>query len=168
MPARREQEEETVQADMLPVMNVMFLLIPALLLAMEFASMAQIPIGVPKVTGLPASQPATPTQPALDFKVVIARDGFETNASGSDSGRIPLTAGDHDFTALAKVARGFKQSYPSEVTVKISAEGDIPMHVLVRTIDVLRGDSCKMNPIVHGEEPSDSCLFWSPVIESVG
>lgn len=168
MPARREQEEETVQADMLPVMNVMFLLIPALLLAMEFASMAQIPVGVPKFTGLPAAQPTTPTQPTLDFKVVIGRDGFATSASGSESGRIPLAAGSHDFTALAKVARDLKIGYPEEVTVKISAEGDVPMHVLVQTIDALRGQSCKLAGYKQGEQPGDGCLFWSPVIESVG
>ena len=81
MSARREEEEETVQADMLPVMNVMFLLIPALLLAMEFASMAQIPIQTPKFTGLPSTTPPTAPKQQLEFKVIIGSDGFETVAS---------------------------------------------------------------------------------------
>ena len=37
---RKKMEEEEIQANLLPVMNIMFLLIPALLMAMEFASMA--------------------------------------------------------------------------------------------------------------------------------
>lgn len=167
MSARRQEEEETVQADMLPVMNVMFLLIPALLLAMEFASMAQIPVLTPKFTGLTSSTPTAHT-PALGFKVIIGSDGFETVASGSKGGRIPLAGAGHDFAALAKVARDLKASFPDEATVTITAEGDIPMHVLVGTIDALRGESCKLAGYVQGERPDPDCLFWSPVIESVG
>ena len=39
---RSQDMGTTVEADLLPVLNIMFLLIPALLLAMEFASMASI------------------------------------------------------------------------------------------------------------------------------
>lgn len=168
MSARREEEEETVQADMLPVMNVMFLLIPALLLAMEFASMAQIPIQTPKFTGLPSTTPPTAPKQQLEFKVIIGSDGFETVASGSKGARIPLAGAGHDFAALTKVARDLKAGFPEEGTVTISAEGDIPMHVLVRTIDALRGESCRLAGYAQGEKPDASCLFWSPVIESVG
>ena len=165
MSARREEEEETVQADMLPVMNVMFLLIPALLLAMEFASMAQIPIQTPRFTGLPST---TAPKQQLEFKVIIGSDGFETVASGSKGARIPLAGAGHDFAALTKVARDLKAGFPEEGTVTISAEGDIPMHVLVRTIDALRGESCRLAGYAQGEKPDAGCLFWSPVIESVG
>ena len=47
MGKKRYQEDEIV-ADLLPVLNIMFLLIPALLLAMEFASMASINVSPPK------------------------------------------------------------------------------------------------------------------------
>lgn len=169
MSVRREpQEEETVQADMLPVMNVMFLLIPALLLAMEFASMAQISISPPKFSGLPAGATSPPQVRPLDLKVVIGRDGFEARSDAAEAQRIPLAGDGHDFAALAKLARDLKASYPEEARVTISAEGDIPMRVLVQTIDVLRGESCKLAGYAKGEEPSPGCLFWSPVIESLG
>ena len=74
----------------------------------------------------------------------------------------------HDYAALTAAARDLKQRFPAESTVTITAEGDVPMDVLVRTLDALRGDSCKLGGYIHGEQPGDACLFWSPVIESVG
>ncbi|WAS97706.1 biopolymer transporter ExbD [Nannocystis punicea] len=170
MPTRKPTEEETVNADLLPVMNVMFLLIPALLLAMEFASMAQISIAVPRSISSPTSQPQNPTQPELGFKVTIGRDGFRTRSGGGDAGpgTIPMSGGDYDYAALAAAARDLKHLFPAESTVTITAEGDVPMDVLVRTIDVLRGDRCKLGGYTRGEQPGEECMFWSPVIESVG
>ena len=46
--ARKKFEEEEIEANLLPVMNVMFLMIPALLMAMEFAQMASINVSPPK------------------------------------------------------------------------------------------------------------------------
>nr|WP_276600484.1 MULTISPECIES: biopolymer transporter ExbD [unclassified Nannocystis] len=170
VPTRKPPEEETVQADLLPVMNVMFLLIPALLLAMEFASMAQISVAVPRTVSTVDSQPKNPTQPELGFKVTIGRDGFRTRSGGADAGpgTIPLSSGDYDYAGLAAAARDLKHLFPAESTVTITAEGDVPMDVLVRTIDVLRGDHCRLGKYARGEQPGDECLFWSPVIESVG
>lgn len=170
MSKRRPDDEEPVQADLLPVMNVMFLLIPALLLAMEFASMAQISIGVPRLVSNPNPQAAKPPAPELEFKVTIGRDGFHTRVSGAPAGpgTIPLAGQGYDFAALAAAARDLKQSFPDESTVTISAEGDVPMHVLVQTIDTLRGDRCQLAGWTRGERPGDTCLFWTPVIESVG
>lgn len=161
-------EEATVEADMLPVMNVMFLLIPALLLAMEFASMATIPVTAPRLTSNVTADSPPPTTPALEFKVMIGRDGFEATTRGGEKVRIPLSGSDHDYTALGDAARRLKLVFPTESAVTVTAESDIPMSTLVRTIDTLRGDDCKMAGWARGEQPGADCLFWSPVIESVG
>lgn len=166
--SKRKPEEATVQADLLPVMNIMFLLIPALLLAMEFASMAQIQVAVPRHVSQSTAQPSPPTTPEFEFKVAIGRDGFQTRSGGADvgPGTIPRVGDDYDWAALASAARDLKRLFPAESTVKVTAEGDVPMDVLVRTLDVLRGDGCKL--AASGEAPADACLFWTPVIESVG
>lgn len=168
--SKRKPEEAAVEADLLPVMNIMFLLIPALLLAMEFASMAQIQVAVPRHVSAPTAQPSAPTAPEFEFKVAIGRDGFHTRAGGAELGAaaIPRLGDDYDWAALAATARHLKQRFPAESTVKITAEGDVPMDVLVRTLDVLRGDGCKLGAWSRGEAPEDACLFWTPVIESVG
>lgn len=166
MTKPRPEQEEPVQADLLPVMNVMFLLIPALLLAMEFASMASINVHPASVASNPSADPVVPAKPALEFRVMIGSDGFEAGPERGQSSRIPLAGGTHDFAALAAYARDLKAAYPDESTVTISAEGDISMDLLVRTLDVLRGDTCKLAGYARGERPDPDCLFWSPVIAS--
>ena len=168
--SKRRPEEEPVNADLLPVMNIMFLLIPALLLAMEFASMAQISIHVPRFADLPSADAVPVKHHDLDFRVIIGSDGFHARSGGADldAGKIPLRGDGHDYAALTAAARDLKRLFPTEITVKITAEGDVPMDVLVRTIDALRGDHCKLGAWTRGEQPGDECLFWSPVIESVG
>lgn len=161
-------EEQQVEADLLPVMNVMFLLIPALLLAMEFASMATIPVSPPRLSNNVVGQPTPPPGERLEFKVMIARDGFQTSTSGTTAARIPLDGSEYDYAALTAAARQLKHGFPSENGVTITAEGDVPMDVLVRTLDALRGDGCKLSGYLKGEQPDAACLFWSPVIESVG
>ena len=46
--ARKKFEEKVVEADLIPVLNIMFLLIPALLLAMEVAKFSAITVSPPK------------------------------------------------------------------------------------------------------------------------
>ena len=52
MPRRRFSDEDASvgEANVLPIMNIMLLLVPALLLAMEVASMAAVPSSVFTVT----------------------------------------------------------------------------------------------------------------------
>lgn len=168
MSKTHREPDEPVQADLLPVMNVMFLLIPALLLAMEFASMAQIAVRPPGAAAHRSPDPIEVPKPALEFKVQIARDGFSAGPERGQSTQIPLASGEHDFAALARYARDLKAAYPDEAAVTVTAEGDVSMDLLVRTLDVLRGDQCKLAGYARGEAPGPDCLFWSPLISSHG
>jgi biopolymer transport protein ExbD len=159
--------DETVQADLLPVMNIMFLLIPALLLAMEFASMAAISVSPPKMcASCGEPDPDKPVVKPLAFKVMIRSDGFVASTQGANMPEIPLKSGELDYDALASTSRTLKSAHPDEVSVTVSAEGDVPMDKLIRTLDTLRGDGCKLAPVAQGEQPGAQCMFFSPVIES--
>lgn len=159
--------DAVVQADLLPVMNIMFLLIPALLMAMEFASMAEINVSPPKMcASCGESDPNKPTEKPLAFKVMIRSDGFVASTQSGGSSEIPLRGGELDFAALADTTRTLKSAHPDEVTVTVTAENDVPMDKLVRTLDTLRGDGCKLAGVRNGEMPSTQCMFYSPVIES--
>lgn len=157
--------DAVVQADLLPVMNIMFLLIPALLLAMEFASMAQIQVSPPRIGGEPTAT-NVPNTPKLEYKVMIRSDGFAPATTTGPLTAIPLRSGELDFEALAATSRALKASHPHEVSVTVSAENDVSMDKLVRTLDTLRGDGCKLGGVQKGEEPGAQCLFFAPVIES--
>jgi hypothetical protein len=185
MPRRpRNPEEVTIsEANVLPVMNIMFLLIPALLLAMEVASMAAVAISPPKHTNAPNTdkQPPDDTK-RLELKVFILSDGFRVSSAaqqqGAEVGKAqdsraptialakPNAAADdydrYDYAALGAIALDFKSAYPTETVVTVSAENDIPAQVLIETLDALRGWDCKLGQLKADDEIPEACMFFRP------
>jgi biopolymer transport protein ExbD len=168
--ARKHKEEDEAEANLLPVMNVMFLLIPALLLAMEIAPFTAVPVQAPKFSDL-ADATSTPTQEPLRLRVHVRQDGFTARYGTSpDSERtidIPLgTDGDHDYAALEGRAAELKALFPDDVTVNISAENNIGYGTLVQSLDALRGRECSLDGALHGESAPGDCYFWSPIVQN--
>lgn len=165
MARKQSLRELVVPADLLPVMNIMFLLIPALLLAMEFASMAEIAISPPKMCGGCNTTDKEPPVP-LQLRVAIRSDGFALSSGSATTQEIGLRDGGLDHAALAVTAKELKVSHPDEVRVTVTAENDVPMARLVETLDTLRGDGCKLGGLARGEAPGPACMFYEVVIES--
>ncbi len=165
---RSKDGAEEIKADLLPVMNIMFLLIPALLVAMEFASMASVVVSPPNMCGGCSAAAKPPSEP-IHFEVEIREDGFKATASGAMLGElIPLQNGAHDFAALAERTRTLKHTHPDEARVTVTAESRVHMQTLVQTLDTLRGDECRLAGVAKGEAPSAQCLFWQVTISSLG
>ncbi len=157
--------ETVIEADLLPVLNIMFLLIPALLLAMEFASMASIDVSPPRMCASCGRSDAVTER--FELTVEIRSDGFQARVNGSDSGEpIPLRGGAHDFAALAVAAKEMKAAHPDKVDVTVRAESAVHMQTLVSTLDTLRGEKCTLAGMRNGEEAPTSCLFWQAVVAS--
>ncbi len=155
-----------VEADLLPVLNIMFLLIPALLLAMEFASMASIDVSPPRMCVSCDTKPTTTTE-VFKLTVEIRTDGFQAEVNGSASGeQIPLIDGKHDFAALAAAAKEMKLAHPETTDVTLKAESAVQLQTLVQTMDTLRGDDCKLAGVRKGEDVPADCMFWRPSVES--
>lgn len=174
------------EANVLPVMNIMFLLIPALLLAMEVASMASIVVSPPKFSPNAAGEPTDPPKAALDLKVFIRADGYAVTHAGQQEGAevgrdtdtsrptIPLARGDvdasdydrYDYAALEAMASELIERNEHESRVTISAEGDVPIQVLVSTMDALRGTDCELLGFMPGDDRPEGCLFYEPIVES--
>jgi len=162
-----------VEANLLPVMNIMFLLIPALLMAMEFASMAGIQVSAPEHW---ASR-ETHVEPSeeMEVTVTVAKDGITVKAVSAmlrqglvevreaPPSKVARTGdgdGDYDFAALTALASQLKASSPETSTVILRAEGDVHLQTLVETMDALRGPGCSM----AGE--GAECLLWRPVLRA--
>jgi len=88
--ARKKSDDdvEVEEANVLPVMNIMFLLIPALLLAMEVASMAAIAVSPPKFSAAPSDkkEQEKDKKKQLKLKVFIMEDGFRISAADQQEG----------------------------------------------------------------------------------
>jgi biopolymer transport protein ExbD len=186
--ARRKSkvDDKPVEANLIPIMNIMFLLIPALLLAMEIASMSAIVVQPPKVSAMSdkKQEEEKDQKKPLNLKVFIMEDGFRVSADnqqqGADAGAsqdsskptiplaksgTPLEEYDRwDYAALEAEAKKYKALFRNETVVTISAENNIPMQALVQTMDAMRGTECKLMKALQGEEIPEECLFWSPIL----
>jgi biopolymer transport protein ExbD len=186
MPKSRFEEEE-IEANLLPVMNIMLLMIPALLLAMEIARMAAISVSPPKFAATADQKQEEKKEKPLNLKVFIMEDGYRVSASGQQAGAeagksadsgaptIPLakpgtTLDDFDrfdYPALEAEAKKYKDLFPHETVVTISAENSIPMQVLIKTMDAMRGQDCKLiGAMRDGEEVPPECMFWQAIVEA--
>lgn len=167
---RKRKGDDEVEANLLPVMNVMFLLIPALLLAMEIAPFTAVPVQAPKFSDL-ADASQSPTKEPLRLRVHVRQDGFTARyGSSPDSERtidIPLgTNGGHDYAALEERAAELKARFPDDAIVNISAENGIEYGTLVQSLDALRGLECSLEGAYFGEREPEGCYFWSPIVQS--
>ena len=88
MARKKHEEIEVEEANVLPVMNIMFLLIPALLLAMEVASMAAISVSPPKFSAAPSEkkEQEKKDEKQLKLKIFIMEDGFRVSAADQQEG----------------------------------------------------------------------------------
>ena len=186
---KKNAEEGEVEANLIPVMNVMFLLIPALLLAMEVARFAAINVSPPKFAAQSEQkeEDKKKDEKPLNLKVFVMSDGYRVSASGQQAGAeggksadsnkptIPLAKPGsdlkdfdrYDYAALEAKAQEYKRLFPHETVVTISAENDIPLQAIIKTMDALRGGECKlMNAVSGNEEVPAECLFWSPIVEA--
>lgn len=180
-------EEEEIEANLLPVMNIMLLLIPALLLAMEIARMAAIAVSPPKFAATADQKQDEKQEKPLNLKVFIMEDGYRVSASGQQAGAEAGKAADsgaptipllkpgtpledfdrYDYAALGAEAKKYKDLFPHESVVTISAENSIPMQVLINTMDNMRGSECKlMGAMTAGEEVPAECMFWQAIVEA--
>lgn len=167
--AKKHNQEGEVEANLLPVMNVMFLLIPALLLAMEVAPFTSIVVQTPKFCNLGAPGDE-PTHEPLRLKVIVREDGFTARyGSSPESERkidIPLgTDGQHDYLALEERAAELKTKFPEDAMVTITAERNIDYGTLVQSMDALRGSECSLKGALFGEAAPPECYFWSVIVD---
>lgn len=175
------------ETNLLPVMNIMLLMIPALLLAMEVARLSAIAVSPPKFAATADQKQEEKKDKPLNLKVFIMEDGYRVSASGQQAGAeagksadsaaptIPLAKPGtgledfdrYDYLRLEQEARKFKDLFPHETVVTISAENSIPMQVLVTTMDALRGGECKLlGAMTSGEEVPPECMFWQAIVEA--
>ena len=164
MARKRREASSSMDSALLPIMNIMLLMIPALLLAMEVARLAAIAVVPPRVG--PGVESDTTTPPEAPLRVFVAEDGFVVAVGEAPGERIPLanpTAAPgqpegYDFAALEARARRIKDVHPTG-HLQLDAEGSIPLQTLVATMDSLRGSDCRLSELRADEAPGPECLY---------
>lgn len=156
-------DDEPLDLDVTPFLNIMFMLILSILAMTAWTQLAMLNVQAPQISGgggggggvAPVDAPST-----LNLTVFILADGFNIGASGatldgnsenrtgeplivktqktSASGKVSI---DYDYTRLQQKLIEIKRSFPDEETMIVSADGNIPYEVIVRVMDAARKSS---------------------------
>jgi biopolymer transport protein ExbD len=162
--ARKKQDNDYKEPDMLVIMNLMVCLIPLLLSCAEFVKMGTIEINLPTDSGGGGGGSSASIEKAkkLDLKVLITEAGFtiQSNLRGIekvpvDNATVPVKPGSYDLNVMGSYKEHFPfeelnaklialkkeiagQGYTDETNVQITAGNNIPYQVLVRTMDKVK------------------------------
>lgn len=151
---KRAQDAEDL--DLVPIMNLVTILIPFLLMASSFVSLAAIDSTLPAI-GPPQETDEEPDPDKLNLSIAITDEGWTVLGadavlgpqSGEGEARGPTvpctkpgcpTPDTYDSAELTRILGKIKDRWPDEENVILVPEADIPYEVLVVTMDTSRED----------------------------
>jgi len=158
---RRSSKEEPL--NLIPVMNLVTILIPFLLMAAEFVSLAVIDSTLPAIgPPQPASEPDPNEEPPLQLSLalmdkgvriigadkVLFPDGAPEVAEGEEAPpTIPCNSGaactsvdDYDWSEMTRLLAKIKDVYPDDENVIVVPGTKIRYEVIVAAMDAARED----------------------------
>jgi len=146
---RRHQKIETLEPNLIPVMNLMVVLIPLLLSSAEFVRIGMLELNLPPAVGAGVAESRMPAevQKTLDLTITITDKGFYLSsalgiARREEGPTIPLVNGEYDYQSLSEVLYEIKKKavgrFRDDERIIIAAEEDIPYQVVISTMDASR------------------------------
>lgn len=144
---------EAEELDLVPIMNLVTILIPFLLMAASFVSLAAIDSTLPAIGQPPESSDPNPEE-TLNLSVAITNTGFtiigsdatlkpEGDAKGAT---IPCTRANcptpdsYDVKELTSMLGQIKDRWEDEENVILVPESNVPYEVIIQTMDATRAD----------------------------
>lgn len=158
---RRRVEEEEIELDMVPIMNMFLVLIPFLLLSASFFHIKAINTSVPVLSSAETSEENQP--PVSDVKVTVIVELKETSillTAMSDELKydelvkleadIPVDKeGAYLMEDLAAHLKYIKGQYPKSDTLILVPTGNVVYGTIIKTMDMARStDSRELFPNV--------------------
>lgn len=148
---RKKRTQDAPELDLIPIMNMVTILIPFLLLSVQFVSIAVIDSTLPAI-GPPLDQEEKPKE-KLNLSVAITGKGYTLLGANAVLGNpdgegatIPCVIdgclGDkaYDTERLTEMLGQIKDEYEEEENVILIPESNIPYDVLIATMDASRED----------------------------
>lgn len=170
MARKRKRNTAAEELNLVPIMNLVTILIPFLLMAAQFVSLAVIDSTLPAI-GPPQPVPEDEEKP-LNLSVLVTDRGYfiagadavlnpggeeeeapAAAAEGEGEEQEPTvpckeegcpTAESYDTVELKRYLNMIKDEYPNEENVILVPEARIPYEVLIITMDATREDPEKM------------------------
>ncbi|MEM7402427.1 MAG: biopolymer transporter ExbD [Myxococcota bacterium] len=152
---QQHAEHEVSEPDLLPIMNIIFMLILVLISIAAFLPLGVITTQAPKLGGasLASGQPPKDNKPPLNLAIFVVKEGFNLRMFGkvykTPEGQpdakayIPVLGGEdgepkYDFDALHKKLTEVKEENPKEEQLTIMAYDDFTYNKVIRVMDVSR------------------------------
>jgi len=145
----RRVDKDTPQLNLIPILNLVLMLIPAILISAAFVEMVVINVSAPQLPSTNA--PVIKETRALNLTLLLTERGIiisgdgqtlsraaEPGASGSGLTVPKDGAGGYDWPALRRRLVSIKDSFPEEERVVIRAEPDVPYEQIVDAMDTAR------------------------------
>ena len=169
---KRKAGDEEVELNLVPIMNLVTILIPVLLLSVQFMNLALIDSTLPAIGPPPDTPPEEDEDPPLVLSVLITAKGFtiagadavlkpegeaaaapapaegeeaEPTVPCTDDGQCG-TPEDYDYAELTRLLALIKTEYPDDENVILVPESEVVYEVIVRTMDASRDDLENPNP----------------------
>ncbi len=150
MDKDKKLDREPPELNLLPFMNLMTLLIPFLLVSIQFMNLAVVDVSQPAIA--PARATSPPPEPAEDLELKIAITQTEYVVAGNTDRLDPavtLQAG--EVEALARLLREVRDAVPAACdgvagpvpeacNVIVAPEGDVPYQAMITAMDAARED----------------------------
>lgn len=174
---RGKRGGQAEELDLVPIMNLVTILIPFLLMASSFVSLAAIDSTLPAIGQPPEATDEEP-KPTLSLSIGITADGFrviggDERLKGGDKGEdgkdkgLPIPCKKpgcpspeaYDSDKLNELLADLKDAWPDEENVILVPESEIPYEVLILTMDAARND-----PNKNGDDGRPRDLFPYVVI----
>ena len=155
----RKARKETEEMNLLPVMNLMVILIPALMLGAAFYHLGTIATSIPD--NVPASDQKPPKDVKVTMSIEILPDRLSISGSGdgldkAEIGRLDLTLlggfGKRPLDKLTAHLHKVKTQYPKSDTVMIVPEAKTRYADVVSVLDASRERKLPPELAVEGKE----------------
>ena len=155
--AQAEGDNEPLDLDVTPFLNIMFMLILSILAMTAWTQLAMLNVQAPQIGGGNSGNtgPDAPSS-QLNLTIFVMKDGFDIGATGAtldgnSEGRagqrlvpkIEVTEGgkkriDYDYANLQRRLIEIKKTFPAEQSMIISADASVVYDVVIQTMDAAR------------------------------
>jgi len=156
--ARKKSAEQTMDLDLIPIMNLSGQLIALLLITTTFVGYAVINVNAPRFN-VTQQTPVVPEKPPLNLTVLVTDQGFTVSVKGqnlgTEGGGVDASAAagptipkkrvggkmEYDLETLSRKVREIKDDdNEDESQVNIGAEKTITYETIVQVMDTTRED----------------------------
>ena len=144
---RRNREQEDVELDMVPIMNMFLVLIPFLLMSASFFHLKAINTSVP-VLGKNSEQTNTEKDAKLTIILELTGKSIQLSAVSDDvdyemldrlKKKFDMKESDQQrMNELITYLREVKQNFPSSDTLILIPEEDVIYETIIKTMDIAR------------------------------